>query len=242
MLGLLEAYAHLFFLNLRLGGAFGKGVFVLASCGILGLAARGMIGDRQGGRGDTLFVLGAMAWMVPLWTFLLAQVSPRSGFTWHYILPSVAPMAVLAASGLKGRWSRWGLAACVLTALVLSVQNVRSRGTEDFSGAVEFIQTQWQTGDGVVCVEYQPPCFPTGRPWDRYAKQNKGVSSDRLETEGIHLVHPDTLGSYNRIWLVASALPGDVDLRRQLNDYGKVTGDWSFGWRPFVTLYEAKSR
>lgn len=245
LLGLLEAYAHLFFLNLRLGGTLGRGLFLLASCGILGFAGLGLLRVRRlgasGVAGDHALVLGTMAWMVPLWTFLVALAVPRSGFTWHYILPSVAPMAVLAASGLRNRASRWGMGGCVLAALILCVLNCASRGTEDYPGAVELIETRWQSGDAVVCVEFQPPCFPSGRPWDRYAEKGARAREPRLETEGIHLVDPTALDSYKRVWLIASALPESVDLRQQLDAYGEIRSTWTFGWRPIVTLFERRT-
>ncbi|MAE47465.1 MAG: hypothetical protein CMJ86_11300 [Planctomycetes bacterium] len=237
--GLLEAYAHLFFLNLRLGGEFGKGAFLLASLCILTLAGSKALSwrsDERKLRGDTM-VLACLAWVVPLWSFGVAQFMPRSGFTWHYILPSIAPMAVLAAGGASRKGKHWALNACVVAALVLCLLNVVSRGTEDYPGAVSLVRDQWQTGDAVVCVEYQPPCFPTGRPWDRYRKQLDAPQGARLETKGVHLSRPQDLQQHGRIWLMHSALPESVDLRRQLENYGDAEETWSFGWRPQVTLF-----
>ena len=242
ILGLLEGYAHLFFLNLRLGGDLGRWLFLLASLGILGMAARVALtrGAGKDSHPDSTLVLASMAWVVPIWAFALAQFMPRSGFTWHYILPSVAPMAVLAGSCVQGARTRWTLAMCVAAALMLSLLNLKSPGTEDYPGAVTLIQNQWQPGDGVICVEYQPPCFPTGRPWDRYVVQSAAPTDARLETDGIHLREPNNLEQYPRIWLMESALPESVDLRDQLADYGESQQTWSFGWRPTVTLFKRR--
>ena len=109
------------------------------------------------------------------------------------------------------------------------------RGTEDFEGAAAWIAARAQPGDAVIGVEYQPPVFPTGRPWDRYGVPLHGPP--RLATNGIHLVRPADRIDHERIWLMASSLPRSVDLVAQLEGTHRVEERREFGWRPVVELW-----
>ena len=237
-----EAVLHLLALNIRLGGPAGRAVFALAALCVVLVAAAGLLlrlrargPARDSGLREEALLLAAMGFLPPLLAFVAARLHPRAGFTWHYLLPALPAVAALAGSLADRRSVRLLLTSAATALFVLCGLNLAGRGTEDFRGAAEWIRGEAQPGDAVVCVEYQPPVFPTGRPWDRYGA-GPGAPP-RLATTGIHLDDPAGRLEHPRLWLMSSALPRSVDLVQQLEASHTRVQSRSFGWRPVVELW-----
>ena len=240
LLALGEAFLHLFVLNVRLGGDLGRIVFATTAMLAIVCAGAAFLSQlaRAGARArlaDHALLLAAVGFLAPAAAFAAATLHARAGFTWHYVLPALPAVAVLAGSASSWRPARAALASTVLAGLALCGLNLASHGTEDFEGAAAWIAARAQPGDAVIGVEYQPPVFPTGRPWDRYGVPLDGPP--RLATNGIHLVRPADRIDCERIWLMASSLPRSVDLVAQLEATHRIEERREFGWRPVVELW-----
>ncbi len=237
--GLAEAMLHLLFLNVRIGGEGLRLVFMaLAGLG-LGLSSIGAWSlMRERSRRASGVLLATSAFGVPLVAFTLATLVPRAGFTWHYILPSLPGFALLIArGGGLGLPARLASASVLAGALVLSVLNLRGPGTEDYPGAVNLILDGYRAGDLVVCVEWQPPLFPIGMPWDYYAGRLSEEPPPKEEMNGTHLRHPGRLSGATRVFVLASRLPKNHGLIHLLEDQFELQDHTNFGFGREVYLY-----
>jgi len=186
---LAESYVHLFAHNVSLAGDAARWVFVAGAGLALGLAALGalaLLRDRATRPGGAVVV--AVAFGAPALSFALAQLAPRAGFTWHYVLPSAAPAAALAAIGALGvagaavraaRARAAALLAAAASGAVLVGLHLASPATEDFRGAVAHtLERARPLAPGedvrVVAIEWQPKLFPQGQPYDYYAPRLAG--------------------------------------------------------------------
>jgi len=207
-----------------------------AACMLL-LAGLGLLSGWRDDRRRT-FVLAVVALGVPLVAMLLAMSWSRAGFTWNYILPSAAPMAVLAARGV-GPGLRRALAAYGLGTMVWLVGlHLASRGTEDFPGAVRRILELHEPGDAVVSVELQPPFFSQGLPWDYYAPRLSEAPPPRLEMRGVDVADPSALGGARRVLVLVSKLPANTGVRRRLEARRGLALEEDFGFGRRVMLFE----
>ena len=237
--GLAEAMVHLLFLNIRLGGEGLRLVFI--ACAGLGLClgalgAWALISEPQ--RRATGVLLAASAFGVPLVAFALATLIPRAGFTWHYVLPSLPALALLMARATEGGLPTRLVSAAVLAGtLVLSVLNLSGSGTEDFPGAVSWVLDEYREGDLVICVEWQPPLFPIGMPWDYYAGRLSHEPPQREEMDGTHLRRPGRLNGARRVFVLASRLPLEHGLIRLLEQQFALREHANFGFGREVYLY-----
>ncbi len=242
--GLAEAMVHLLFLNLRLGGEFGRLVFI-ASAGIallLGLTG-GLQLTRARHENGLGWLLAAGAFGVPVLAFCLASMLPRTGFTWHYILPSLPPLALLiSVCPLRSLLTRALRMGVVLSCLALSGLNLASRGSEDFEGAVAMILAAHHPGDLVICAEWQPPFFPMGMPWDYYAPRLSPSPPQREDMRGTHLAQPARLAQTNRVFLLASRLPREHELVRRLEARFTLIEHANFGFGREVYVYGTQQR
>ena len=232
VLDFFEAFIHQFVLNVSLAGPW-RWVLLLA--------------------GAAISVLAGIGWVQ------LASYLPRAGFTWHYILPSAGALAVLAAEGARCGPKARILQVATVCAAALCVLNLTTRGTEDYPGAVAHVMEEWQPGDAVLVVEFQPPVFPIGSPWNRYALNLAPDGSEGtryssrvplelatrepapvpIEMNGIHVANPDDLIGPNRIWVIASAMPDStLTMKRMRERFVKESRVETFGHRPIVHLFE----
>jgi hypothetical protein len=237
--GLAEAMVHLLFLNVRIGGEGLRLVFIaLAGLG-LGLGSFGAWSlTRERPRRATGILLATSAFGVPLVAFALATLVPRTGFTWHYVLPSLSALALLIARGSEmGLPTRLASAMVLAGALVLSILNLRGPGTEDYPGAVNLILDEHQAGDLVICVEWQPPLFPIAMPWDYYAGRLSADPPRREEMNGSHLRRPDRLNGASRVFVLASRLPKEHGLIRLLEQQFALHKHTNFGFGREVYVY-----
>lgn len=240
--GLAEAMVHLLFLNIRVGGEGLRLVFIaLAGLG-LGLGVFGAWSlMRERSRRGVGILLATAAFGAPLAAFTLATLVPRAGFTWHYILPSLPALALLIArSGELGLPARLASATVFAGALVLSTLNLRGPGTEDYPGAVSVILDEYQAGDLIICVEWQPPIFPIAMPWDYYASRLSADPPQREEMNGTHLRWPDRLDAAPRVFVLASRLPREHGLIRRLEEQFALSRHANFGFGREVYLYSAR--
>lgn len=254
---LLEAYVHLFFLNVRLGtevplvGGFLRETFI--ACGglltllaVLG-ACRGLAPGSPRATRMTTAIMSSVAFVVPCAALLLAHVIPRAGFTWHYVLPSAAAEAWLIALGwrcvpklgLGFGLHRIATCAVLSAATLLCLLNAVSQGTEDYPGAVADLLEQHQPQDLIVCVEWQPALFPQGMPWDYYAPRLRADPPPRLPmNQNSTLRDPRALDRAPRLLLLKTALPDQQHLPLSLKEAGFVEvqrSDHGFGIQ--VILY-----
>jgi len=238
--GLAEALVHLLFLNLRIGGEGLRVAFIALAGLVLGsLGAWSMIRERPLRAVGVL--LATSAFGVPIVAFALATLIPRTGFTWHYILPSLSALALLIArSGKIGLPARLASATVLAGALVLSTFNLRGPGSEDYPGAVSLILDEHQAGDLVVCVEWQPPLFPIGMPWDYYSGRLSAEPPQREEMDGTHLRRPDRLNGASRVFVLASRLPKEHGLIRLLEEQFALHRYTNFGFGREVYVYSRR--
>lgn len=238
--GLAEAFVHLFFLNVRLGGAGAREAFIAGGLVVLLLAVRGalhLFADPQ--RRSLAVLCATAAFGTPLMAWCLSNLAPRAGFTWHYVLPSAAPMALLAAAGARGAL-RWAFAAVLTLALALTGLNLATRGTEDFRSAVARVLELYRPGDAVVSVEWQPSLFPAGQPYDYYAPRLSSAPPPRLDARYYTLPDPRVLVGVPRVILMAKSLPKWQHL------YGLLEADFtrsqreSFGFALEVSVWERR--
>jgi len=253
--GLVEAFVHLFYLNVRLGGDVLRLVFI--ACGGLALAL-GACGALALWRDPRRRVVGALlaaaAFFVPVEAWIVANFVPRSGFTWHYMLPSAAPLALLAAYGAFGgepreargaaRWLRvvgvGAFTAVLGSAALLTALNVETRGTEDFRGAVTDLLARHVEGDAVVSVEWQPPLFPQGQPYDYYAPRIRPDPPARLACQNFTLVDPRDLDGKARVLMLRKSLPEDQLLMRLLRQRFELSESRSFGFALEVLVWRRR--
>lgn len=228
---LVEAYVHLFFLNVRLGsevpfvGAFLHEFFILCGAALTFSALLGVwagLSRKESPRlRVTTAVLASLAFLVPCAAFLLANFLPRSGFTWHYILPSAAAEAGLIAIGWRAgaflRARRATTALALAAAILLSFLNARGPGSEDYPAAIASILNEHKDGDAIISVEWQPPLFPQGMPWDYYAPRLKTDPPARLPMNAhFSLLDPMATTTAARVWVLRTSLPEDQHLFRLL--------------------------
>lgn len=253
--GLAEAFVHLFYLNVRLGGETLRLLFI--ACGGLMLVL-GAAGARALWRDPRRRVLGVLlataAFGVPLEAWIVANLAPRSGFTWHYLLPSAAPLALLAAHGALGAAPRalgaWPRALRVAhraaftlvfaLAALLTGLNVATRGTEDFRSAVTALLARYVEGDAVISVEWQPPLFPQGQPYDYYAPRVRPDPPPRLACREYTLVEPRDLDGETRVLMLHKSLPDGQHLMRLLREDFDLVETQSFGWALEVLVWERR--
>ncbi|MDH3593175.1 MAG: glycosyltransferase family 39 protein, partial [Planctomycetota bacterium] len=238
--GLLEAFVHLFFLNVRLGGPELRMLFIgcgaaAAACGALS-ALRLLATSREPAARALAVLLTATAFGVPLLAAVAASSLGRAGFTWHYVLPSAAALAVLladfaCAAGPLVRVRRAIVGVIGASALLLSVLHVTSRGTEDYPGAVEHVLATHRPGDAIVSVEWQPALFPQGQPWDYYAPRlAQGSPPPRARMSGFSVADPRDLAQAERVLVLRTSLPGDQHLMQLLLERFEVASRADFGF------------
>ena len=251
LLALAEAFVHLFYLNVRLGGPFLRLVFIASGGLALALAAAGLVALlrelRQPTERASAALLGCVAVVVPAAATAAALAVARAGFTWHYVLPSAAAAAVLVAANvaLPGATfaRRVGVAIVAAGALTLTILNVASRGREDYPGAVAAILEAHRPGDAVIAVEWQPAFFPQGGPWDYYAPRLTPAGAEapqRLAMTGFTLARPRELESFERVLLLRTSLPADQHLMRLLTERFRLEWTRNFGFGVDVLLFVAR--
>ena len=241
--GLAEAFVHLGFHNVRLGGPTLRVAFIAAGGVALALGALGAL--RLLRRRETRVAGGlaaVAAFGVPVFAWALAHLTPRAGFTWHYILPSAAPLALLVAAGsvALGALSRALFGGVLALALTLTWLNATSAGTEDFRGAVRALLDQYEPGDAVIGVEWQPALFPQGQPYDYYAPRLSEAPPERLPMTGFTLADPSALDRTQRALVLRKSLPGDQHLIELLRARFEPVARQEFGFSLDVTVWQRR--
>jgi len=253
--GLAEALVHLFYLNVRVGGDALRPVFIACGGLMLVLGAAGALALARDPRHRVLAVLLATAaFFVPVEAWTVANFVPRLGFTWHYLLPSAAALALLAAhgalhvaSGNERAASRALRVARVVTgtvvlalAVLLTALNVVTRGTENFRGAVGALLDRYEEGDAIISVEWQPPLFPQGQPYDYYAPRLCSDPPPRLACREYTLVEPRDLDGRARVLMLRKSLPDGQHLMQLLRQEFQLVEASSFGWALDVLVWQRR--
>jgi len=158
-----------------LAGPSGRWIFILGAAIPLGLAGLGLLRllacpKRRVAGG----IVGAAAFLVPVASWVAANLAPRAGYTWHYVLPSAAAATVLCAFGLRGKLGAAAMGLSATLGTVLLGLHLANPATEDFRGAVQHAlavaaDAPKDTVIRLVSVEWQPALFPQGQPYDYYA-------------------------------------------------------------------------
>jgi len=243
-----EAFVHMFFLNVRLGGETLRLIYIGSGITAFCAAAVGLLllftGSRSKREQTAPIFMGTIAFWVPLATTITAAVFARAGFTWHYVLPSAAALALLAAKAADdSRLARGVVGVVILSALSLSVLNAKSPGTENYRGAVQFVIDRLRPSDAVVSVEWQPPLFPQGQPWNYYAPRSKFETPPPRPlpmSGGFSLDDPAQLLQHERVWVLSSYLPDKARLLRTLRrDFDEIESQ-RFGFQPTILLFERR--
>jgi hypothetical protein len=235
-----EAFVHLFFLNVRLGGDGWREAFIAGGGVVLLVAARGawrLLRDPAQRCAGVLCAAGAFG--APLFAWLLALALPRAGFNWHYVLPSALPMALLAAAGARGLL-RYLFGGALALAALLTGLNLATRGTEDFRGAVARALELNRPGDALISVEWQPALFPQGQPYDYYAPRLVDAPPPRLPLEHFTLPDPRVLDGVQRVIVVRKSLPPGQHLAQLLEARFVRVQQESFGFDLDVSVWERR--
>ena len=243
-----EAFVHMFFLNVRLGGETLRLVYIGSGIAVFFAAVAGLLmlhfGSHSNRERSAPIFIGTIAFWVPLAATITAAVFARAGFTWHYVLPSAAALALLAAKAADdSRFARVIVVFVIASALSLSVLNAKSRGTENFRGATQYVVDRLQPNDAVVSVEWQPPLFPQGQPWNYYAPRSQFETLPPASlpiSRGFFLDNPQDLLQHERVWVISSSLSNEALLFRPLRkDFDEVESQ-RYGFRPIVVLFERR--
>ena len=244
---LAETYIHLFTHNVSFAGSPAKWIFVAGAGLALLLAGRGawlLLADReQRSRG---MVVSAVAFGVPAAAWLLANISPRAGFTWHYCMPSAAAAAVLAGLGARGGVAMAAASVQVALGTVLLGLHLTHPATEDFRGAVRHAlarhaaaETAGLTAE-LVAVEWQPTLFPQGRPYDHYAPRLMEAGAPPrapIVEGGFQVKDMAPLLAADRVILVTRSLPSSQPLRARLREAFPARTEANFGYGVDVIEY-----
>ena len=253
---LAEGFVQLFFHNVRFGGAAGRLAFIAGAGLVLLVALRGAyLGLRNPKLRGSLALLITSAFAVPVASWALAILLPRAGFTWHYILPSAAPMAVLFAIGATGalrpvrtpleKLSTAAAALALPLAAALTCLHLTNPATEDFRGAVQFaVETKESAPKDevtrIVSVEWQPALFPQGQPYDYYAPRlSVGPTPERepMVEGGFTVASLKPLRSADRVIVVRRSLPDDQFLLAELKKIFPVQTITPFGFGVDVRVF-----
>ena len=241
--GLAEAFVHFFFHNVRLGGPELRLAFIGAGAVAFALGAVGVLRLLREPRTRAAGALVAMAaFGVPVLSWAIANLTPRAGFTWHYTLPSAAPMALLAVVGAwtLGVFGRLLFTSILGLALALTALNVDGPGTEDFRGAVRALLARHRPGDAVIAVEWQPGLFPQGQPYDYYAPRLSQAPPERLPMRDFSVQDPLVLDGLQRVIVVRKSLPADQALFDELRARFEPVAQDTFGFSLDVTVWQRK--
>ena len=244
---LAETFIHLFTHNVSLAGSPAKWLFVAGAGLALLLAARGawlLLADRE--RRAQGIVVSAVAFGVPAAAWLLATVSPRAGFTWHYCMPSAAAASVLAGLGARGGLAVAAAGAQVALGTVLVGLHLAHPATEDFRGAVRHALTRHSQAERaglsaeLVAVEWQPALFPQGRPYDHYAPRLMKIEAPPrapMVEGGFDVRDMAPLLAADRVIVVTRSLPPDQPLRTRLRETFPARTVTNFGYGVDVIEY-----
>ena len=244
---LAETFIHLFTHNVSLAGSPAKWLFVAGAGLALLLAARGawlLLADRE--RRAQGIVMSAVAFGVPAAAWLLATVSPRAGFTWHYCMPSAAAASVLAGLGARGGLAVAAAGAQVALGTVLVGLHLAHPATEDFRGAVRHALTRHSQAERaglsaeLVAVEWQPALFPQGRPYDHYAPRLMKIEAPPrapMVEGGFDVRDMAPLLAADRVIVVTRSLPPDQPLRTRLRETFPARTVTNFGYGVDVIEY-----
>ncbi|MEZ6018268.1 MAG: glycosyltransferase family 39 protein [Planctomycetota bacterium] len=243
--GLAEAFVHLFFLNVRLGGDDLRPAFIGAGLLVLILGALGTLAALRDPRRRTLGTLLATgAFLVPAFAWAVSHAMPRAGFTWHYVLPSAAPLALLAAIGAgearAARLRQGAFAIAFGLAALLTVLNVRTHGTEDFRGAVAGLLARLQPGDKVLSIEWQPPLFPQGQPYDYYAPRVMSAPPPRMAASNYSLTDPSDLDGATRVLMLRKSLPSGQHVMKLLAEQFEISESEAHGYALDVIVWRRR--
>jgi len=250
---LIEGLVHLVFLNLRLGGEYGRLVFVVAAAAFLGLTGlatlRLLLRERVAPGAPAWLLLAAAGFLIPAWSALVAALLPRAGFEWRYIAGAGVPLALLCARGafeggaLSGLRRASGvfvaLAACVLCAL-----NIADPGREDNRSAVRAVLALAREGDGIVAPDWQPRLFPHSGAWNYYAPRL------RRPGENVPVLIPYTddfafppgtdLAPFQRVFFLGRSIPDGVALLRRLRAEFEEVRVEQHGYSIYLIVFERR--
>lgn len=244
---LAETFIHLFTHNVSFVGSPAKWIFVAGAGLALLLAARGawlLLADRE--RRSQGILVSAVAFGVPAAAWLLATISPRAGFTWHYCMPSAAAASVLAGIGARGAVAMAAASAQVALGTALIGIHLAHPATEDFRGAIRHALTRHSVAEAaglsaeLVAVEWQPALFPQGRPYDYYAPRLMKIEPPPRApmVEGGFFVKDMTpLLAADRVIVVTRSLPPDQPLRARLREAFPARTVTNFGYGVDVIEY-----
>ena len=171
---------------------------------------------------------------------LLPERKPQQVDGGRSLMPALESLAAVRESNTPAeqalRDARLGRGA---SALLLSLLNAFSRGSEDYPGAVRQILAEHKPGDAVVSVEWQPAFFPQGRPWDWYAPRlAAGEPPTRLAMKAFTVQDHRDLERYPRYFVLRTSLPGEQHLLATLRERFGVPRATNYGFGVDVLVFE----
>lgn len=209
----LQSIGHLLYLNASLGGplvTFGvalPGTLLAGTLGLLGAGRLWSAGRGNGERSLLLLLLLGLGLGAPLWSHTVSLVFERASYGWRYIAGSVAPVAMVVASGMSGAGAARRLVqGLVLVSLALvTLACALSGGRENFRAAVAHVLVHARPGDAVLTRplwEQDPEHSPTG--WGFYCDR-LALPGTPVPTE-VRLQDRACSWEYERVWVFARDL------------------------------------
>ncbi len=205
--GFVQSIAHLLFMNASLGGEWAS-MYVALPGAALGALLGGMgLGNlwrrRREGEGLFLTFLLFAGLLAPLWSFSIAFIFDRAGYTWRYIAGSCVPVLILVAAGMNWRpiLSRAISVTLLGTMAVITMVSVFSPGVEDYRGSVRHVLNKSRAGDAIVLRPSRfenPEISPTG--WDYYRK-HLGRWDEPDQPTAYRLADHAEAFSHDRVWI-----------------------------------------
>lgn len=250
---LVEGLVHMVYLNLRLGGEYGRLVFALAAAVFLGLTALAvarLLTRERGAPGAPAWLLLALAgFLIPAWSALVAALVPRAGFEWRYIAGAGVPLALLGArgafqDGALASLRRAGGVLAAVAACALCVLNVRDPGREDNRSAVRAVLALAREGDGIVAPDWQPRLFPHSGAWNYYAPRLRLPG----EVQPVTIPYTDDfafpvgtdLARFQRVFFLGRSIPDGVAILRSLRAEFEEVRVEQHGYSIYLIVFERR--
>lgn len=209
--GYAQSIAHLFFMNTSVGGAWVSKWVALPGAAlaffVIVLGSKRLVETIEKRDAPTFTILVAVGLLVPLWALMVSLVYDRAGFNWRYVAGSLAPVMLLAASGLAWRSPlRAALSGGLVGAMAIAtLTQVAEPGQEDYRGAVRLVVELAEPGDAIVTRPQhfvRPEEALTG--WDYYAPRAAaefGITEGDLPVE-YRQEDVDAALAHDRVWVV----------------------------------------
>ncbi len=244
LLGVLEGLAHLLFFRVSLAPTPIHEALVGAASVSLLLGGAGFawlaFGKREAGEARSLaYVLAVPAFVLPVWTALIALLLPRAGFEWRYLAGAIAPFGILVALVHRHALGRIVVSLVLVAAGLNAVFVVLAPGREDYLGAVRTILLERSADDPVLAADWQPRLFPHGVGWNFYAPRLHDTPVPQIRhTDEFRLAPETRLEDFQRVHCILRSIPNHMPMLETLREEFPHEQGRAFGQSVFLLTFE----